>query len=181
MEFKSTPNTRSLRRQSSCCTLGPDDPPEASASPGTSAILLGVSGRGNSLLGARLTACHANTWHGTAKRNKTRQAQANHSTSAPRVLHALELDSIHLPRSKDPEDGTMCAQRARTTPRHTTTEPMILYTFFYHKRSQLAPHLQTLLVGHEHQPSGLVHTEARCPPRRRDARQRAIGIQIVRR
>lgn len=49
-------------RDATADTLGPGSPPETSAFSGTSAMLRGVSGRGNSLLGARLTACQANTW-----------------------------------------------------------------------------------------------------------------------
>ena len=53
---------------------------------------------------------------------------------------------MHLPRSKDPEDGTMCAQRARTTPRHTTTEHMILHTFFATNGHNLPPTCKRFLL-----------------------------------
>ena len=42
-------------------------------------------------------------------------------------------------------------------------------------------HLKPLLVGNEHEPSRLVHTETRGASRRRDARQWTERVQVKRR
>lgn len=146
-------------------TLGPDGPPEASASTGTSAILLGVSGRGNSLLRARLTACHANTW-------ARKGGEYRINCPFPAVLFGS--DSWRL----------LCVGKSREQRNHakrSTHAPTTSWVSTYYRGLEGGPHLETLLVGNEHQPPGLVHAEARRPSCGRNTRQRAVSVQIVRR